>query len=80
MNENQEVDYYALDALLLPEEKKIRDRVRQFVDKECMPIIAEHFDTGTFPMQLIPRMAELDLFGLHVDGYECKKIARRFTV
>lgn len=73
MNENQEVDYYALDALLLPEEKKIRDRVRQFVDKECMPIIAEHFDTGTFPMQLIPRMAELDLFGLHVDGYECKK-------
>lgn len=73
MNENQKVDYYALDALLLPEEKKVRDRVRQFVDKEGMPIIAEYFDKGTFPMQLIPRMAALDLFGLHVRGYECKK-------
>jgi glutaryl-CoA dehydrogenase len=40
-----------------------------------MPIIVEHFDKGRFPMDLIPRMAELDLFGLHVEGYGCKKVS-----
>jgi glutaryl-CoA dehydrogenase len=38
-----------------------------------MPLIATHFDSGTFPLQLLPRMAETGLFGLHVDGYGCKK-------
>jgi glutaryl-CoA dehydrogenase len=63
------VDFYQIDALLSDDEKTIRNRVRKFVDKACMPIIAEHFDNGTFPMQLIPRLAEMGLFGVHVDGY-----------
>jgi glutaryl-CoA dehydrogenase len=63
------VDFYQLDDLLKGEEKKIRARVSAFVDQECMPVIAEHFDKGTFPMKLIPRFAELGLFGVHVDGY-----------
>ena len=67
------VDYFQIDALLTEEEKGFRNRVRRFVDEECMPIIADHFDKGTFPMQIIPKMAELGLFGLHVDGYGCKK-------
>jgi glutaryl-CoA dehydrogenase len=40
-----------------------------------MPLIADHFDQGTFPMKIIPQMADLDLFGLHVDGYGCKKMS-----
>ena len=67
------VDFYHTDALLSAEEKKIRDTVRTFVDKECMPVIAEHFDKGTFPMKLIPKLAALGLFGVHVDGYGCKQ-------
>jgi glutaryl-CoA dehydrogenase len=67
------VDYFQTDALLTEEERGFRDRVRRFVDLECMPIIADHFDKATFPMQLVPRMAELCLFGLHVDGYGCTK-------
>lgn len=70
---HESVDFYQLDALLSSEEKKIRDRLRTFVDQECMPIIAEHFDKGTFPMQLIPRLAELGLFGVHVAGYGCSQ-------
>lgn len=65
------LDFYQLDELLSSEEKRLRDEVRTFVDKECMPVIAAHFDSGTFPMQLIPRLAELGLFGVHVDGYGC---------
>jgi glutaryl-CoA dehydrogenase len=67
------IDFYQTDALLSAEEKKIRDTVRAFVDRECMPIIAEHFDKGTFPVKLIPRLAALGLFGVHVDGYGCSK-------
>ena len=40
-----------------------------------MPLIADHFDKGVFPMDLIPRMAEMGLFGLHVDGYGCQKMS-----
>ena len=73
MNNSEYVDFYGVDALLTAAEKKVRNSVREFVDRECMPGIAEYFDLGAFPMELIPRMAQLDLFGTHVDGYGCKK-------
>ena len=63
------VDLYAIDSLLSQEEIAVRDMVRAFVERECMPVIAGHFDKGTFPERLVPRMAELGLFGLHIDGY-----------
>jgi glutaryl-CoA dehydrogenase len=67
------IDFYRLDDLFSIEEKGIRDDIRSFVNTECMPVIAEHFDHGTFPMKLIPRLAELGLFGIHVDGYGCRE-------
>ena len=68
-------DYFRVESLLTEAERLYRDRIRKFVDEECMPLIADHFDKGTFPMELIPRMAEQGLFGLHVDGYGCKKMS-----
>jgi len=65
------VDYFQVEGFLNEEEKGFRNKVRKFVDEECMPLMATHFDSGTFPMELIPRMAEMGLFGLHVDGYGC---------
>ncbi len=73
MAADKDVDFYQIDARLGAEEKKARDRVRAFVDKECMPVIAEHFDRGAFPMHLIPKFAGLGLFGVHVDGYGCSQ-------
>jgi alkylation response protein AidB-like acyl-CoA dehydrogenase len=67
------VDFYQTDLLLTAEEKDIRDTVRRFADEECLPIIADFFDRGAFPMDLIPRMAQLELFGVHVEGYGCRK-------
>jgi glutaryl-CoA dehydrogenase len=64
-------DFYNVDALLTEEEKAFRQTVRDFVEGECLPIIADHFDRAAFPMHLIPRMAELGLFGLHVKGFGC---------
>jgi glutaryl-CoA dehydrogenase len=67
------LDYFRIEALLTPEEVDFRDRVRRFVDEVCMPIIVEHFEKGTFPLHLVPRMAELGFFGVHVEGYGCRK-------
>jgi glutaryl-CoA dehydrogenase len=71
MEETRSLDFYQLDLLLSDEEKSIRKEVGQFVDDECMPSIADFFDQGTFPMDLIPRLAGMGLFGLHVKGYGC---------
>ena len=68
------IDYFRIESLLTEAERLYRDRIRKFVDEECMPLIAEHFDKGTFPMEVVQKMADLDLFGLHVDGYGCKKM------
>jgi len=69
------IDYFRTESLLTGAERLYRDRIRKFVDEECMPLIADHFDKGIFPMDLIRRMAEMGLFGLHVDGYGCQKMS-----
>jgi glutaryl-CoA dehydrogenase len=69
------IDYFRVESLLTEAERLFRDRIRKFVDEECMPLVADHFDQGTFPMEVISKMADLDLFGLHVDGYGCKKMS-----
>ena len=71
MKKNKSVDFYQIDSLLSEEEKAVRENIRRFVDIECMPVIAENFDNATFPMDLIARLAQLGLFGLHIEGYGC---------
>ncbi len=69
------VDYLQIEESLNQEEKNFRDKIRKFVDEKCMSLIATHFDSGAFPMDLIPRMAEMGLFGIHVEGYGCTKVS-----
>lgn len=57
-------DYYNIEELFTEEERLIRKTVKEFVDNEVIPIIEKHYREGTFPMHLIPRMAELGLFGI----------------
>ncbi|MBI4506799.1 MAG: acyl-CoA dehydrogenase family protein [Chloroflexi bacterium] len=65
------VDYYDIEPLLTPEERLVRDTVRQFVDREVLPIIGDCFERAEFPKQLIPRLAELGLLGMDLEGYGC---------
>ncbi|MGE5431723.1 MAG: acyl-CoA dehydrogenase family protein [Syntrophomonadaceae bacterium] len=57
------VDYMNIDSLYSEEELLVRDTVREFVSGEIIPIIEEYNRKGEFPRQLIPKMAELGLFG-----------------
>jgi len=66
------VDFLRLDDLLSDEERMARDTVREFVSKEFLPVIQEHIrKDGSFPMELVPRMGELGLFGTNLRGYGC---------
>src|SRR6202789_604275 len=65
------VDYLDFDSVLSDEEKLSRNTTRQFVDDQIMPIIEEYNREGKFPVQLVPQMAELGLFGASLKGYGC---------
>ena len=65
------VDYYGLDDVLTDEERMIRKTVRDFVDREALPIIEAQHAREEFPRHLIARMAELGLFGANLKGYGC---------
>jgi glutaryl-CoA dehydrogenase len=60
----QAVDYFNIEELLSEEEVLIMKTVREFVDAEVQPIIEKHYLEGTFPIQLVPKMAELGLLGI----------------
>jgi glutaryl-CoA dehydrogenase len=66
------VDFLRLDELLSDEERLARETVRDWVSQEFLPVIQEHVRRdGSFPMELVPAMAELGLFGANLHGYGC---------
>jgi glutaryl-CoA dehydrogenase len=64
-------DFLNVDSLLDDEERLIRDTVRQFVSDRVLPKIAEWFEAGRFPVELIGEMGAMGLLGMNLDGYEC---------
>lgn len=71
MPQFEALDYYEIEDLLTEEERLVRDTVRSFVTEKVLPIIAHHNREGTFPVELIPEMAELGLLGANLKGYGC---------
>src|SRR4029453_16061089 len=65
------LDFYDIAALLSDDERLIRDSVGRFVDREVTPIIGDCFAAERFPSELVPRLAELGLFGATLQGYGC---------
>jgi glutaryl-CoA dehydrogenase len=65
------LDLYNVSAELDDEERMIRDAVARFVDERALPLIPECFDTGRFPTELIPEIADLGLLGSSLEGYGC---------
>ncbi len=71
MEKFQGVDYYQMDGLLSEEERMIRDTIRDWVEAEFVPIVADHHRAGTFPVTLISRLGEMGVFGATLKGYGC---------
>jgi len=72
MNGFRGVDFYQTDELLSEIERMVRDTVREWVSDKAVPVMDRHFEDGTFPMDLIPEMAELGIFGANLpEEYGC---------
>jgi glutaryl-CoA dehydrogenase len=65
------VDYYQVEQLLSEDERMVRDAVRDWVEAEFLPVVAEHHRAGTFPVQLLPKLGEMGVFGATLKGYGC---------
>jgi alkylation response protein AidB-like acyl-CoA dehydrogenase len=53
---------------LTAEESAIVELVREFVDRDVKPVVAELEHTNTYPAQLIDQMKQLGIFGLAIPG------------
>jgi len=62
---------YRLEDALSPEERAVRDAVARLIDAEVLPVIGRHFQEGSFPAQVIPRLGELGVLGANLAGYGC---------
>jgi len=71
MSQLNPTDLYDIRSLLSEDECLIQDTVARFVDEKAMPLIAECFDEGRFPKELVPEFAELGLLGSSIEGYGC---------
>src|SRR6202795_1167045 len=69
------VDFLDFDSLLNDEELLARKTARQFVEERVIPIIAQHNREATFPMELVPQLGELGLFGANLKGYGCAEMS-----
>jgi glutaryl-CoA dehydrogenase len=63
------VDFLDFDALLSDEEKLVRETVRSFVDDRLKPIIEECHREARTPLELVPEMGRLNLFGANLSDY-----------
>src|SRR5436189_2200019 len=59
-----------IDSLFSEEELMVRQTVRDFVDEEILPIIEHANREEKFPMHLIPKIAEMGLFGATIKDYD----------
>ena len=63
------IDYYGIEGDLSGESRMIRDAVRQFVDREFLPLVRDHYRAGTFPLHLVPKLGEMGLLGANLKGF-----------
>ncbi|RKQ92180.1 glutaryl-CoA dehydrogenase [Solirubrobacter pauli] len=64
-------DFYLLDEKLTDDERGIRDRLRAFCEAEITPVINGYWERAEFPLQLVPKIATLQMAGGTIEGYGC---------
>ena len=72
MKKFESVDYFKIDELISEDEILVRNSVREFVDNEVVPVIESHYQNATFPLDVIPKLAELGVLGMtYPQKYGC---------
>lgn len=71
MKKFEGLDFYNIASLLTDEEKSVQQTLRDYVSKNIIPVIAEHFEKHTFPKNLFKELGELGALGANLEGYGC---------
>jgi glutaryl-CoA dehydrogenase len=66
-----DIDLLRIDDQLSTEERLVRDTVHDFATDRVQPHIADWFEAGTLPRDLMPELGKLGLLGMHLTGYGC---------
>jgi glutaryl-CoA dehydrogenase len=64
-------DFYALESTLPDRDRALLAEVRGFMREEVAPIINDYWSREEFPHQVFPRMAEIGMGGMALEGYGC---------
>ncbi len=56
-------DFYNITELLTEEETMIQRTAFEFVQTEFMPLVHEHYEKATFPLELAPKLGEMGFMG-----------------
>ena len=65
-------DFLGIDSLLSAEDLLLREVVRRWVDERFLPQVADWFERGVFPVDVVgPELGALGLLGMHLEGYGC---------
>ncbi len=64
-------DFYDLDLKLTQEQRAVQMKVRNFMEKEIDPIANDYWKKAQFPLEIIPKLATLNICGVAYKGYGC---------
>jgi glutaryl-CoA dehydrogenase len=64
-------DMLGLDVELSEEERLVAESTRRLVRDRVLPEIGEHFEAGTFPLEIASELGAMGLLGMHLEGYGC---------
>ena len=67
-------DFYEYDLKLTYEQREIQMRVRNFMETEIEPIANHYWNKAEFPMEIIPKLAKLNICGVAYEGYGCPNL------
>jgi glutaryl-CoA dehydrogenase len=66
------LDLFDLDDLVGEEERAIQQTVREVMDKEVRPHVAQWYDDASLPArELAVELGKVGLLGMHLEGYGC---------
>ena len=66
------LDLFGIDGLISADDRDMRDTVRSFLTAEVRPHVPGWFEAASVPVrELSPRLGELGLLGMHLEGYGC---------
>jgi glutaryl-CoA dehydrogenase len=64
-------DLLQIEDQLTDEERLIRDTVHAFTGDRVLPHVADWFEAGLLPREIMPELGKLGVLGMHLTGYGC---------